>query len=178
MAQRLYRPAHGACTHSHRTVVAAIECARNLHSDLDIVALKNGHTESLNDVEERIRSAALTLYDKTGEEILDVHNRTEARSGSVASHLLAKTEKERFDVQWGESLSGFTEAEKENCYTRLEKSSTIALSRTASLLHFPKPYTNQYKCPHGNSNRGEKAVYCGPCNNRYEEFLLIINDDR
>ena len=85
MAQRLYKPARGACTHSHRTVVDAIECARNLHSDLDIVALKNGHAERLDEVEERIRSAALTLYDKTDEEILDVQTRTEARSGSVAS---------------------------------------------------------------------------------------------
>jgi hypothetical protein len=72
MAQTLYRPAHGACTHSHPTIVDAIECARNLLSDLEIVALRNGRVERLNAVGERIQSAAVTLYDKTERQIFDI----------------------------------------------------------------------------------------------------------
>jgi len=40
------------------------------------------------------------------------------------------------------------------------------------------PYKNQYKCPYGNRNCGENAIYCEPCNIRYEQFLWILNDDR
>ncbi len=39
-------------------------------------------------------------------------------------------------------------------------------------------YKNQYKCLYGNKNCGENAIYCEQCNKRYEEFLLILNDDR
>lgn len=152
MAQTQYRSGNGACTHSHRTVVDAIECARSLHSGFDIVALRNGHAESLDSVEERIRSVAAAQY--------------------------GKTEREIFYAQWRQLLSRFTDAQREVCYTRWKNSGTIALPLTASLLNFPKPYTNQYRCPQGNSNCGENAVYCDPCNKRYEEFLLIINDDR
>jgi hypothetical protein len=39
-------------------------------------------------------------------------------------------------------------------------------------------YKNQYNCPYGNRNCGENAIYCEPCNIRYEQFLWILNDDR
>jgi hypothetical protein len=41
-----------------------------------------------------------------------------------------------------------------------------------------KQYKNQYKCLYGNKGCGENAVYCEPCNKRYEHFLWILNDDR
>lgn len=41
-----------------------------------------------------------------------------------------------------------------------------------------RPYRNEYKCPHGNKTCGENAIYCEPCNRRYEEFLWLLNDDR
>jgi len=41
-----------------------------------------------------------------------------------------------------------------------------------------KPYQNRYKCPYGNKNCGENAVYCEPCNRDCEEYLLLLNDDR
>lgn len=40
------------------------------------------------------------------------------------------------------------------------------------------PYRNRYKCLYGNKNCGEHALYCEPCNKRYEEFLWLLNDDR
>lgn len=40
------------------------------------------------------------------------------------------------------------------------------------------PFRNRYKCPYGNKNCGENAVYCEPCNKDYGEFLLLLNDDR
>jgi hypothetical protein len=151
MAQRLYRPAHGACPHCHPTVVDAIECARNLHSDLEIVALKNGHVERLNEVEERIRSVVSASYDKT--------------------------EREIFDIRWGESLSRFADAEREIFYTQRKQSGTLSV-RTLRNHAEKTPYKNEYKCPYGNKNCGEKARYCEPCNKRFEEFLLILGYDR
>lgn len=41
-----------------------------------------------------------------------------------------------------------------------------------------KPYRNKYKCLYGHKNCGENAVYCEPCNKRYDKFLLLLNDDR
>ncbi|MGP8143062.1 MAG: hypothetical protein ACLQBU_14400 [Terriglobales bacterium] len=41
-----------------------------------------------------------------------------------------------------------------------------------------KQYKKQYKCLYGNKGCGENAVYCEPCNKRYEHFLWILNDDR
>jgi hypothetical protein len=40
------------------------------------------------------------------------------------------------------------------------------------------PYRNQYNCPYGDKTCGEQASYCWRCNKKYEEFLLLINDDR
>jgi hypothetical protein len=40
------------------------------------------------------------------------------------------------------------------------------------------PYPNRYKCPYRHKNCGENAVYCWACNERYEEFLRLLNDDR
>jgi hypothetical protein len=154
MAQTLYRPAHGACIHSHTTIVGALACARSLHSDLELVVLKNGHVERLDGVEERIRSAACTLYDQTEREIFDIH--------------------------WAKSLSGFTDAERDIIYTRWKQSGTFvpviapARRRPSETI----PYRNQYKCPYGDKTCGEKARYCWRCNEKYEEFLLLINDDR
>ncbi len=100
MTQTLYRPARGACTHSHPTIVDALECARNLHSGLELVALKNGHVEGLNEVEERIRSAASALFDQT--------------------------EREIFDIRWEKSLSRFTDAERDIIYARWKQAGTFA----------------------------------------------------
>ena len=155
MAQRLYRPAHGTCPHSHPTVVDAVECARNLHSDLEIVVVKNGHAERLNEVEERIRSVVCAGYDKIEREIFDTH--------------------------WGESLSGFTDAEKEILYTRWKQSGTFGPALrpvfSARKQTAETPYRNQYKCPYGNKDCGENAAYCEPCNNKFEEFLFFLNDN-
>ncbi len=152
MAQTLYRPAHGDCPHSHSTIVDALECARMLHSDSELVALKNGHVEELNAVEERIRSAACILY--------------------------ARTEREIFDIR-GKALSRFTEAEREIIYARWKQSGTLVLPAPAP-LRSPEtaPYRNQYKCPHRDKNCGEEASYCASCNKAYEKFLLLLNDDR
>jgi len=50
----------------------------------------------------------------------------------------------------------------------------VAVARYAK----KKPYRNQYKCLYGNKDCGENAVYCEPCNKRYEHFLWLMNDDR
>ena len=39
-------------------------------------------------------------------------------------------------------------------------------------------YKDEYKCLYGNKSCGENAVYCEPCNKRYEHFLWMLNDDR
>lgn len=152
MAQTLYRPAHGACTHSHPTIVDALECARNSYSGLEIVALRNGHVERLNGAEERIRSAASALYQLTEREILDIH--------------------------WEKSLSGFTDAERDIIYARWKQSGTFVPVPAPRKLPETTPYRNRYKCPYGDKNCGENAIYCEPCNKKYAEFLLLLNDDR
>jgi hypothetical protein len=154
MAQTLYRPAHGDCTHSHPTIVDALECARSLHSDSELVALKNGRVERLDGVEERIRSAACTLYDQTEREIFDTH--------------------------WAKSLSGLTVAERDIIYTRWKQSGTFVpvLAPAPRRPSGTTPYRNQYKCPDGDKTCGEKARYCWRCNEKYEKFLLLIDDYR
>ncbi len=61
-----------------------------------------------------------------------------------------------------------------------EKDSSGVGSDAIALECLPekKQYKNRYKCLYGNNNCGENAVYCEPCNRRYEHFLWIINDDR
>lgn len=148
--RRLYKPAHEPCTHSHLTLVDAVECARNQSSALDIVAVQNGRVSRLNETEKEISRIASTGY--------------------------GKTEREIFNIQCGESLSNLTDAEREIRYTEWKRFNAFVLHpRTKPPI---KPYKNQYKCPYGRKNCGENAIYCEFCNIRYEQFLLILNDDR
>lgn len=52
------------------------------------------------------------------------------------------------------------------------------LDRIADKSQSKNQYQNQYKCLYGNKDCGENAVYCEPCNKRYEHFLWLLNDDR
>jgi hypothetical protein len=142
MAQTLYRPARGACTHSHSTIVDALLCARSLYPDLELVAVRNGRVETLDELEERIRTgAAAVLYVRTkpvpAPAPVPAPVPTPAAvppPAPVPSPAPAPTSR------WQPTM----------------------------------PVGNQYKCPYGATNCGEGAIYCEPCNRRYEEFRLML----
>lgn len=147
MAQRLYKPAHAVCTHSHSSIIDAIECARKQFSEVDIVAVENGNAERLNEMEQGILSVASVGYDRI--------------------------EREVFNVRWKTFLARYTEEERDIFYTRWKQSGTFHVPR-APLPQTTRPYKNAYKCPDGNKDCGENAVYCQPCTRRYEEFTLLV----
>jgi hypothetical protein len=152
--RRLYKPAHEPCTHSHLTLVDAVECARNNQSStLDIVAIQNGRVGRLNEPEKEILRIVSTGWDKT--------------------------EREIFDIQCGKSLSNLTDAEREIRYTEWKRfKAFVSHPRTKPPITKPpiKPYKNQYKCPHGNKDCGENAVYCESCNRKFDEFIMFVGE--
>jgi len=147
--RRLYKPAHEPCTHAHLTLVDAVECARsNQSSTLDIVAIQNRRVSRLNEPEKEILRTVSTGWDKT--------------------------EREIFDIQYGKSLSNLTDAERDIRYTEWK--------RFKAFVSHPRPkppikrYKNQYKCPYGNKDCGENAVYCEPCNRKFDDFVMFVGD--
>lgn len=136
MAQTLYRPARGACTHSHSTIVDALQCARSLHPDLELVAVRNGRVEALNELEERIRRAGIEV----------LHVRTKPVPAPVPTPAAVPPP------------------------APVPSPAPAPTSRWQPTM----PVGNQYKCPYGTTNCGEGAIYCEPCNRRYEEFRLML----
>jgi hypothetical protein len=67
----------------------------------------------------------------------------------------------------------------EGCERMLVWSREVGFNRLAlERMAEKKQYKDQYKCLYGNKGCGDNAVYCEPCNSRYERFLWILNDDR
>jgi hypothetical protein len=147
MAQRLYKPAHGVCTHSHRSIFDAIVCAWEQSCELDIVAVENGHVERLNGMEKG------TL--------------------SILSKGYERTERELFNARWKKVLARFTDKEIDIFYTRWKQSGTFDAS--CSPLPQTRPYKNEYKCPDGNKDCGENALYCQECTRRYAQVMLFVD---
>ena len=146
MAERLYKPAHGVCTHSHRSILDAILCAWNQFCELDVVAVENGRVERLNGSEKG------TL--------------------SILSKEYERTERELFNARWKKVLDRYTDKEIDIFYAQWKQSGTFDASR--SPLPLTTPCKNEYKCPDGSKDCGENAVYCEPCTRRFEEFTLLI----
>jgi hypothetical protein len=66
----------------------------------------------------------------------------------------------------------------ESCERMLVWSQEVGFNpRALECVAEKRPYKNQYKCLYGNKGCGESAVYCEPCNRKYEQFLLILNND-
>jgi hypothetical protein len=121
--RRLYKPAYEPCTHSHLTLVDAVECAReNQSPTLDVVAIQNGRVSSLNEVEREIFRVASTGYDKTEREIVDKENRKSVSNliYMPPTKLPIKPYKNQYKCPYGRNMCGENSSYCESCDRRYE----------------------------------------------------------
>jgi hypothetical protein len=76
-----------------------------------------------------------------------------------------------------EALPRMTDAEQAEATQKIRKSEKL-YELISERKPAETPCQNRYRCPYGEKNCGENAKYCRRCNEDYEKFLLILNDDR